>query len=400
MRVLIAHNLYQQSGGEDQSFKAEVAALRGAGHQVSDYQVHNDSIKGMSSLGVAARTVWNRRAANELRELIKRHRPQVVHFNNTFPLISPAAFYAAKAEGVAVIQSLRNYRLMCPNALFFRDGKVCEDCMGKFIPWPGVMHACYRGSRSASATVAGMITVHRALRTWKRKVDLFIALTEFARQKFIQGGLPAERIVVKPNFVHPDPGPGSGDGGYAVFLGRLTVEKGVRAMLQAWRTLGERLALKIIGDGPLSEEVAEAARTIPGVEYLGRKPPAEAYDIVGGATLLVLPSEWYETFGRVAVEAFAKGTPVIAADLGAMAELIDPGRTGLLFQPGNAEDLVRQVRSLLGDAGALLRMRHEVRREFEAKYTAGRNVQLMLEIYEQAIELSRQRVSLESPAAV
>lgn len=391
MRVLIAHNHYQQGGGEDESFAAEVGALRDHGHEVQTYAVHNDSIKGMNKVGVALRTLWNRKSYDEVRSLIRRDRPQVVHFQNTFPLISPSAYYAARDEGVPVVQALRNYRLLCPGALFFRDGKVCEDCLHKTVPLPGVMHGCYRGSRVGTATVAAMLTVHRGLRTWERLVDVYVCLTEFARSKFIEGGFAPEKLVVKPNFVHPDPGPGAGAGNFAVFLGRLSAEKGVGTLMKAWEAhgLSARIGLKIIGSGPLEEQVAQWAGRTAGVEYVGRKPAREAYDIVGDASLLVLPSEWYETFGRVAVEAFAKGTPVVASNLGAMAELVDDGRTGLLFNPGDPADLAAKVQQMIADPAALRAMRAEVRREYESKYTARQNVQRLIEIYRLALRRGR-----------
>src|SRR5206468_2050887 len=169
--------------------------------------------------------------------------------------MSPAAYYAARAEGAAVVQTLHNYRLLCPSATFFREGRVCEDCLGKFAPWPGVVHACYRNSIRASAAVAAMITIHGAAHTWERSVDRYIALTQFSRGKFIAGGLPADRICVKPNFVSPDPGPGAGRGGYALFVGTLVEGKGVLTMLRAWERLPRNLELKLIGDGPLADDV-------------------------------------------------------------------------------------------------------------------------------------------------
>jgi glycosyltransferase involved in cell wall biosynthesis len=200
---------------------------------------------------------------------------------NFFPLISPAVYYAARAEGVPVVQTLRNYRLLCSNGLFFRDGHVCEDCLGKTLPWPGVIHACYRESRAGTVPVAAMISIHRALRTWTRMVDVYIALTEFARQKFPEGGLPAKRIVTKPNFVHPDPGPGEGQGGYAMFVGRLSSEKGVGTLLEAWERLGGRIPLKVVGDGPLASRMIEASRKPLGIEWLGRRPLEEVYARMG-----------------------------------------------------------------------------------------------------------------------
>jgi glycosyltransferase involved in cell wall biosynthesis len=386
MKVLAIHNRYQQAGGEDQVFLAEISLLESYGHQVVRYTTHNDRVAEMSHLALAGNTLWNSSTYQELRTLIRQERPHVAHFHNTFPLVSPAGYYAAKAEGVPVVQTLHNYRLLCPNALFFRDGRVCEDCMGKVITWPGVVHKCYRGSRAASGLVTAMLTTHRALRTWTEMVDVYVALTQFARRKFIEGGLPAEKIIVKPNFVYPDPGPGEGGGGYALFVGRLSPEKGVGTLLAAWERLDRQISLKIVGDGPLRGQVAEAANWHPGVEYLGYRPAGEVHALMKEASMLVFPSEWYETFGRVAAEAFATATPVIAADIGAVAELVEHGHTGLRFRPGDSEALAAQVRWLLSHSEEQARMRREARAEYETKYTAQRNHQMLLEIYASALE--------------
>jgi glycosyltransferase involved in cell wall biosynthesis len=305
MRILKLHTHYQQPGGEDGVFGAEVALLRDKGHTVVPLTFHNKQLEDVPLLWRAAVTLWNREAYSRVREAIRLHQPDILHVHNTFPLASPAVIHAAKAEGVPVVMTLHNYRLLCVNALFFRQGQVCEACLGR-LPWRGALYGCYRESRAASAVVAGMITLHRALGTWNL-VDRFIALTEFARQKFIEGGFPPEKISVKPNFVHPDPGPGEGRGGYALFVGRLSPEKGLGTLLMAWERLGGKVPLKIVGDGPLAPEVQEAQKRIPGVEWLGRKAPEEVYALMGEASFLVFPSEWYETFGRVAIEAFAKG---------------------------------------------------------------------------------------------
>jgi glycosyltransferase involved in cell wall biosynthesis len=386
MKVLAVHNRYQRPGGEDQVFVDETALLETRNHHVLRYEVHNDQVKQLNRLTLAKDTVWNTSAYRELGALIRRERPDVVHFHNTLPLVSPAGYYAAKAEGVPVIQTLHNYRLLCPVALFFRDGRVCEDCMGKAVPWPGVVHRCYRGSRTASGVIATMLTVHRALRTWTEMVDVYVALTEFARNKFIEGGLPAGKIVVKPNFVAPDPGRGQGGGGYALFVGRLAPEKGTETMLAAWDRLGTRIPLKIVGDGPLRDRVVEATARQSNVEWLGHRPMEDVHALMGKADMLVFPSQWYETFGRVAAEAFATGTPVIAANIGAVAEFVEHGRTGLKFRPGDPEDLVTQVEWALSHSAELRNMREEVRAEFEAKYTAERNYRALMEIYEAALE--------------
>jgi glycosyltransferase involved in cell wall biosynthesis len=386
MKVLAVHNYYQQPGGEDQVFLAETALLERYGHRVVRYSTHNDRAATMNRPALAGTALWNHQIFRDLRALIHRERPHVAHFHNTFPLVSPAGYYAARAEGVPVVQTLHNYRLLCPNALFFRDGRVCEDCMGKAIPWPGVVHKCYRGSRAASGIVTAMLTIHRAVRTWTEMVNVYVALTEFARRKFIEGGLPAEKVTVKPNFVYPDPGPGESGEEHALFVGRLSPEKGVDTLLAAWEHLEVRVPLKIVGDGPLMGLVLEAASRQPWVEYLGYRPAEEVHTLMKEANMLIFPSRWYETFGRVAIEAFATATPVVAANLGAIAELVDHGRAGLRFRPGDPEDLAAQVEWLLCHPEEHARMRRQARAEFEAKYTSERNYQKLMEIYESALE--------------
>lgn len=385
----MAHNYYQQPGGEDQSFSSEAALLEAAGHEVLRFTCHNDEVTTRSSLGLAVDTVWNSDSARRLRSVLRRGSVEIAHFQNTFPMISPSAYYAARREGVPVVQSLRNYRLLCPNALFYRAGRVCEDCLSKSVPWPGVIHRCYRGSFGASAVTAAMLTVHRLMSTWTDAVDMYIASTEFSRQKFIEGGLPADRIALKPNFVFPDPGAGTGGGGFALYVGRLTTEKGVETLLAAWNTVGERLPLKIVGEGPLAAQVQDAGRRSPGIEWLGSQPLDDVYELMGAAIVLIFPSQWYETFGRTIAESFAKGTPVIASSLGAMTAMVDHGRTGLHFRAGDAHDLVAQVESLLSDPARLARMRREARSEFEKHYTAQRNYGLLMAVY--ALARERQR---------
>ena len=386
MRVLIGHNYYQQAGGEDQCVEAEVALLEAHGHKVIRYHIHNDSIAGMSRSRLALRTLWSQSAYRELQERIRLHRPHVAHFHNTFPLISPAAYYAARSANVAVVQTIHNFRLFCPNALLFRDGRVCEECLGKTFAWPGVIHKCYRGSRAISAAVATMTWAHRALGTWRDAVDRYIALTEFSRHKLIEGGLPAHKVTVKANFVYPDPLMGGTREPYAVFVGRLSPEKGLDTLIKAWNTLGSRLRLKIVGDGPLAATVRAAVAGNGAIEWLGNRPLDEVYQVIGKAFCLVLPSQFYEGFPRVVVEAFAKGTPVIASNLGAMAEVVAHERTGLHFIPGDPVDLADQIQRVLGNPQEQVQMRQAARREYEQKYSAASNYRALMEIYELALQ--------------
>jgi glycosyltransferase involved in cell wall biosynthesis len=385
MRILAVHNNYRLPGGEEQIFAAEAALLEAHGHDVFRYTLDNDDISTVNPFQLAKNTIWNSTVYRDLRSLIRHNQPQIAHFHNTFPLISPAAYYAARDEGVAVIQTLHNYRLLCPNALFFREGRVCEDCLGRVLPWPGIVHGCYRGNRRDSAMVAATTSFHTSIGTWTKAVDRFIVISQFAMHKFIQGGLPADKLVLKPNFLYPVPAPGEGKGGYAVYVGRLSIEKGLGVLLAAWRQLDRPFPLKILGDGPMADLVTQAAAELPEIEWLGRRPSAEVYDIVGNAAFLVFPSEWYETFGQVAIEAFAKGTPVIASNIGAIPELVN-AQSGLLFQPGDPADLAAKIDGLLAQPQELARLRLTARAEFEAKYTADINYHQLLTIYQSAID--------------
>ena len=386
VKVLAVHNRYQQRGGEDVVFEEETDLLEANGHEVIRYVEDNSRVDSMNRMALATKTIFNASTYRKLRALLRRERPGVVHFHNTLPLVSPSGYYAAAAENVPVVQTLHNYRLLCPNGLFFRDGSPCEDCLGKTFPWPGVAHGCYRESRAATSLVAAANSAHKMLGTWTKTVDLYVALTEFARRKFVDGGLPPEKIAVKPNFVSRDPGIGAGAGGYALFVGRLSPEKGIETLLAAWdRPALRDTPLKILGDGPLADSVSRAARKSPAVEWFGNVSPGEVSSLMKGAAVLVQPSGAYETFGRVATESFAAGTPVISASTGAVAEVVGHGHTGRHFRPGDAADLAHQVRHLTTHPSELARMRRNARSEFEDKYTAGRNYRLLTGIYEAAI---------------
>lgn len=385
MRILSIHNAYQIRGGEDVSAAAEQSLLRHNGHEVDVYEENNDEVAQLSSAQLAIRTLWSQASYQTVRVQLQQKQYDVVHVQNFFPLISPSVYYAARAENVPIVQTLRNYRLICPNALFFRDGRVCEDCMGKAIPTPGIVHGCYRKSRVASAAVASMVTSHRLMKTWHRAVDRYITLTRFARNKMIEGGLPADKIVIKPNFVDPEPKVGTGSGGYALYVGRLSVEKGLDTLLAAWEQLESPCPLKIVGDGPLSNLVIAAAEQNDCIEWLGRMPMAEVHRLMGEAKFLIFPSKWYETFGRVAVESFATGTPVIAARIGAIAEIVQANETGLLFTPGDPVDLARKVTWMLSHPDQQANMRQRARKEFESKYTAAANYAQLMDIYSQVL---------------
>jgi glycosyltransferase involved in cell wall biosynthesis len=380
MRVLLVHNFYQRPGGEDQVFLAESRLLQAAGHEVLHHTVHNDEVAERGLVQLARDTIWNRSAGGALHEIVRDAGVEVVHFHNTFPLISPAAYRAVRSAGAAVVQTLHNYRLLCPGALLFRDGRVCETCVGSRAPVAAAVHGCYRNSRAASGVTAAMLAVHHAAGTWRSAVDVYVALTEFGRAKFVRGGLPAERIVVKPHFLPDDPGAGAHEGGNALFVGRLSAEKGVATLLRAWSEAP--VPLRVIGTGPLDPLLAAAPA---GVEWLGQQERPRVLDEMKDAAFLVFPSECYETFGLVAIEAYAAGLPVIAARIGGMHELVRDGETGLLFTPGDPADLASKVRWAAANPAAMRAMGAAARREYERRYTAGTALGLLEEVYEVAM---------------
>ena len=386
MKTMAVHNYYQQPGGEDAVFAAEVELLRRYGHEVAEYREDNRSISGMDRLSLGLQTIWSRSSRRSLLRTLHGAGFDLAHFHNILPLISPSAYAACRDAGVPVVQTLHNYRLLCPAATFYRDGHACEDCLGKTPPWPAVLHACYRDSRAQTTVVATMLTVHRWLETWQEQVDVYVALTRFARKKFIEGGLPPEKVVIKPNFVHPDPGRGEGNGGYVLFVGRLSSGKGVRTLLHAWRWL-KGIPLKIIGDGPLIDEVRSFLKTyeLDGVERLGQRESQAVIRMMKAARFLVLPSASYEGFPMTIGEAFACGVPVIAAGLGAMAELIGDRQTGLHFAAGDPEDLAAKIEWAWTHPEEMKAMGREARLEYETKYTAERNYEMLIDIYQTAI---------------
>lgn len=394
--ILMAHCYYRDTGGENLSFEAETRLLATHGQRIVTYTRDNREIDRFGlvrSAALATRTVWADDSYVSVRRLVRANRSEVVHFQNTFPLISPAAYYAARREGAAVVQALRNYRPLCASGVLYRDGGVCEDCLTRTVRWPGLAHGCYRDSRLASGVVVTMQATHTILGSWQNEVDLYVAPSEFSRLKFIEGGFPADQIVTKPNFVDPDPGQASEPGTYAFFAGRLAAEKGVMTILEAWRQL-RGVPLKIAGDGPLRPAAArfiDQHDLADRVELVGYQSQERVLELMKGARVAIFPSQWYETFGRVATEAFACGVPVVASRLGAIAEIVQDGITGLHFEPGDAADLAAKIDRLQSNPGERSEMGAQARAQYEAKYTAARNYTLLMEIYDRAIAHARSR---------
>jgi len=397
MRILFFHNRYQQAGGEDNVVHSEMALLRARGHDVELCEENNDGIvTWIAAAQAAAECIYSRSSAQHARSRIQAFRPDVVHVHNFFPRLSPSIHYACHEKNIPVVQTLHNYRLHCPAATLLRDGRPCEDCLGSRVAWPALKHNCYQSSKLATAALVNMLAIHRGLKTWDRVVTRFIALTEFARDKFIQGGLPEDRIVVKPNFVNSDPGIGTGSGGYALFVGRLSQEKGLDVLLEAWKKAPAGARLKIVGDGPMAATVKDAASTVPGIEWLGSRSKDEVSRLMADAAFLIFPSIWYESLPLVLIEALAVGLPVLASRLGSMCEIIADGKTGKLFTAGSSQHLSSEIEWAFSRPELLQPLRLEARREFERKYTADINYALLRRIYQSVLVAKEEKEPLES----
>jgi glycosyltransferase involved in cell wall biosynthesis len=382
VKITLFHNRYKQRGGEDTTFDQECALLASRGNTVLPIVVTNEAIK--AGIGTALRATWSQESYRTALEHLKVFRPDVLHVHNFFPRLSPAIYYAASSLGIPVVQTIQNYRLLCLNGKLHRSGRSCNLCVGSPIPWQGVRYSCYRGSMGGSAAIATMLATHRALRTWQTRVTRYIALTRFARELLIRGGLPADRIVIKPNCLSLDPGIGTGEGGFALFVGRLVETKGVITLLKAWE--GVDFPLVIAGDGPLRQALQTSQ---PNVTWVGEIPHSETIRMMQRARFLVFPSEWLEGFPLVLAEALAVGLPVLAARIGAAAEIVLPGKSGLHFEPGDPESLRNGARQLLADDVLRGDLSRGARARYLSEYTPDRNYERLMLIYNDAIRQQR-----------
>jgi glycosyltransferase involved in cell wall biosynthesis len=400
MKILMLHNRYQHAGGEDAVVQAECKLLESYGHTVEVLEAHNDAITGtLGKAQAALSALYSLPGRRRAEEAISRFRPELVHVHNFFPLLSPSVYDACRAEGVPVVQTLHNYRLACPNALFFREGRLCEDCLDQPVAWPGIMRGCYRGSRMQTAGVAAMLAMHRLRATWEHRVDAFITLTEFQKGKFIQAGLPEARLHVKPNFAF-DPGqrpPSENLGGYGIYVGRLSEEKGIQPLLRAYVEHRLTIPLKVLGGGPLLEPMrrwiqAEGLDTV--VSILGPQERSEVTRLMQGARFLVFPSICYEGFPMAIAEAFAAGIPVVASRLGAVPDILEGGAAGWLAEPSDPDSWATTLAAAWADHDGARRRGEAARQAFEATYTPEVNYRQLLSIYEAASERSHRHASI------
>ena len=379
MRILVAHNAYLYRGGEDTVVEAEISLLRRYGHDVMLYRRDNAELDALPRWKAAVDSVWSKRTIDEVGRLLSGFRPHLMHVHNTFPLISPSLFGVADRWGVPVVKTLHNFRLLCPQAMLMRNGRYCDDCVGRW-PWRAVLHRCYRGSLAQTAVSAGVLSAHRALGTWRSRVHRFIVLNQMCREIFIRGGLPAEKLCIKPNFVEAAGAPGDHLRSGGLFIGRLAPEKGVLTLVQA---LQQRPSTRITvcGSGPLQSVVEQSKQ----LDYVGFERGEALRARIAGAAFLVMPSTGIESFGLAAIEAFACGTPVIASRHGGLREIVEHGRNGLLVPPGDSKALAEAMDYAFAHPMQMRRMGMEAYQTYLARYTPERNYATLLSIYHQAL---------------
>jgi glycosyltransferase involved in cell wall biosynthesis len=402
LKILLLHNFYGSSApsGENTVYLAELDLLQRRGHQVIEFTRHSDEIRNRGLAGAvkgALATPWNPFAAQKLRRTLNTEQPDVMHAHNTFPLLSPAVFRAARGMKTATVLTLHNYRIFCAAGIPMRNAMPCTECLNRQSVIPSLRYGCYRCSRLATLPLSFMIAFHKKLDTWHKDVDAFIPLTDFQRDKMADAGLPKERMHTKPHFYPdpPEPLPWEKHNPKVVFVGRLGPEKGVDLLLDAWNLWGDTAPLlELIGDGPERMKLEASARQ-PGlsqkIRFHGHLSFEKTQEKMARASLLVLPSLCYEGFPMVIREAFALGVPVVASRLGSLPYLIEDGQNGLLFEPGNSKDLLRVLQKLWRQPEKLSAMGRKARADFDEKYTAAVNYEILMEIYRAAIEVRHKR---------
>jgi glycosyltransferase involved in cell wall biosynthesis len=395
MRILVAHNRYRPTApsGEDKVVDQEAAALAARGHTVALFERHSADIVSWPRHRKATlplRVVWSEDSRRAIAAELVRFAPDVVHVHNTFPLLTPAILHACRDASVPVVATLHNYKLGCASGELFRQGAVCHACLGA-SPLPALAHGCYRGSRAATAPVVLGRAMHAS--AWRSLVSAYIFISAAQRDVLEPVGLPTGRSFVKHNFVPPNPESPTDDPTEHVvaFVGRLDAAKGAAFLIRAWdafraRRPGSLLRLVVAGGGPLEDDVARWAAGDPTVTVAGLVPREEAARILGRARAAVIPSQWEETFGLVAVEAMAAGTAAVASSHGAFPELITSGWDGALFAPSDPDALVDVLADVDDNPGRWDGYGRRARETYRRRFAPEGNVDRLLDIYRFAME--------------
>jgi len=381
MRILFLHNKYLISGGEDVSTQSEIDILKANGHFVDSVFVSNEKISDKNIVSVAVNTIWSKYYYYKTLKLIDENNYDIIHVQNFFPQISPSIFYAAKKRGIKIVMSVRNYRLICPNALLFVDNKICDRCVGKTAPYPSIIKKCYKENYLATSVVFSMLTIHNVLGTWAKYVDGFIAISSFVKNQLIRGGISENLIYVKHNFVNDFTKILVTPGNHFTYVGRLSTEKGIEFLLSAFEDNRLKdIHLKIIGEGPLAPLVLKSISKNNNISYLGKLSINETYKELASSKSLIFPSQWHEPFGRTIIESFSVGTPVLGSKVGGVTELIREGFNGFLFDPSNSEDFIEKLLILNNIKGDILR--RQARESFVKHFTADISYNRIMEIYQ------------------
>lgn len=393
MKVLSVHNRYRSGSpsGEDRVVDREAAALAEQGHTVERFERFSDDIDRRSLLGkalVPGQVLWSESARRSLMKTLEKSCPEVVHIHNTFPLLSPSVLYACRERRVPVVSTIHNYRLLCPRGDLFRDGGTCHDCVGE-LPLPALKYRCYRDSLLATAPLATGLVLHR--QAWRTMVSAYVFLSHAQRDLFVGNGVPAERSFVKPNLVpYSSTAPSQERENIVVYAGRLSVEKGVDLLMEAWdrylvREEGDSLRLVLAGSGPLEQRVRQWTDVQSSADWQGLLSPTDLGSLLRRARAVVIPSRCLETFGLVAVEAMAAGVLPIAPAHGPFVETITSGTDGLLFTPGSSEELADIFGRLARHPSKWESLGRAAQRTYEQRYAPDRNLRQLLNIYEFAI---------------
>lgn len=402
LRILVAHNHYLVPGGEDISTRHEVEMLRAAGHHVDLWETSNEAISEIGLVRAGLSAVWSRRACAELTEKLARSRYDILHVQNHFPLLSPALHRVAARRGVATVQHLRNFRLICANASFFRDGRDCHQCEASFMPWRGVVNRCYRDSAAASLAPMMMVGFHKAAGTWNQ-VDAFIAISDYVAEMHRQAGYPAERIVVRSCLATAQPQPPRGTKRMPAIVAaaRLSPEKGLHVLIEAWRQRRTRDAvLHIAGTGPEERRLRALAQDCPTIRFEGQIAFEQLIALMGQACAVVNPSLWNEPFGRTPMEAFSVATPAIVSRAGGLVDIVEHGLNGLLVEPGDVAGLAQAIDAMLAQDDAHRAMSEGAARAFREKFSPAALLPATEKIYEDAMRRRRMQAPNQSRAVV
>ena len=387
MKILILHNRYKFEGGEEAVVAAEADLLKKNANKVVIFEISNKDLDRYSifrKILLPLQLIWSIESYRKVKDIIRKEKPDIVHAHNTFFLMSPSVYYACRQEKVPVVQTLHNYRFICPLGTCYRDGEVCQECLSKGLT-KSIKYSCGAKSKLWLVSMLWILSLHYKNNTFKRFIDTYIALSNFSRKQFIAAGFDQERIKVKPNFISFDPGCGSKKSDFALYIGRFSPEKGVDVLLEAWKKLNH-IPLKIIGGGNGFEDAEEFAKKHHiNVEFLGQIDNKDVIEQIKKSLFVVVPSRCNENFPRIVVEAFACAKPIIASRSGALAEIIEEGKTGLLFESGNSNDLVDKVELMIKDKEINEKMGKNAREVCEKKYTEEKNYKILIDIYKETI---------------